>query len=127
MSNELKRGHFSLVGDKPIQLTEDAGDDMPSLTPDQEHKISLIGKAVREYRETAKRLLSEKYSHLKSFAPKYLADPGNILVTCCSGGIVIRYERKVESPKVFTGWMSADLPEVAAKLSQNLIQCHPNR
>lgn len=127
MSDELKKGHFSLVGDRPMQLTVDAGDDMPSLTPDQDHKISLIGKAVREYREAAKRLLSEKYSHLKNFAPKHLADPGNILVASCSGGVVIRYESNVECSKIFSGWMSEDLPEVATKLSQNLIRCHPNR
>lgn len=127
MSDELKRGHFSIVGDKPMQLTVDAPDGMPSLTPDQEHKISLVGKAVREYRDTAKRLLSGQYSHLKNFAPKHLADPGNILVGCCSGGVVIRYERKAECPKIFSGWMFEDLPEIATKLSQNLVRCHPSR
>lgn len=127
MSRDLKKGQLCLVGDNPMRLAERAEDETPPLTPDQERTISLLGEAVRAYRNAAKSLLTDKYSNLKEFAPEYLADPGNILVVSCPGGIVIRYEKKVESSKIFSAWMSEDLPQVAAMLSQNLIQCHPGR
>jgi len=80
-----------------------------------------------EYCEAAKSLLKEEYSHLKKFAPEHLADPGNIVLACCEDGLVIRYERKSQSPGIISGWMEKDLPQVAALLSQNLIQCHTSR
>jgi hypothetical protein len=127
MTGDLKKGQIFLIGDNPMQLTADTEDDTPPPTPDQERTISLIGKVVRAYRDAATSLLADKYAHLKEFAPEYLADPGNVLAVSCAGGIVIRYEKKIESSKIFSGWMSEDLPQVAAMLSQNLIQCHLSR
>ncbi len=129
MSKSLKKGTLSFAGDKPMQVV--AADivtaDASELTEDQQHIIGVLGKVAREYRDAAKSLLSGKYSHLKKFVPKYLADPGNILLVGCTDGVVIRYERKLESSKIFAAWMSEDLPQVAAMLSQNLIQCHTSR
>jgi Domain of unknown function (DUF4263) len=127
MANVLKTGQVSFVGDQPMQLTEDPGADEIALTPDQRETISLIRKTVRAYVDAARDLLTGKYSHLREFAPEYLADPGNVMAVTCAGGTVIRYEKKLDSSKVFSGWMAEDLREVAAMLSQNLIQCHPNR
>ena len=127
MSDAMKKGLISFVGDKPMQLTENANDDTPALTPEQHHTVSAMGKVIREYREAAKNLLAEKYSHLRESAPEYLADPGNIMVVCCTDGVVIRYERKLESSRIFSGWMSEDLPQVVAMLSQNLIQCYTSQ
>ena len=126
MSDGFKIGKISLVGDKPMQLTPFEEAIGPS--PPEEHRdaILLIGKAVKEYRDAAKRLLGGKYSHLRELAPNYLAEPGNILVACCQNGVVIRYERKSDDPKLFTGWMSEDLAQTAAMLSQNIIHCHTN-
>jgi hypothetical protein len=110
-----------------MQLTEDTDDDTIALTPDQRDAISLIGKTVRAYLDAARSLLSGKYSHLREFAPEHLSDPGNVMAVTCAGGTVIRYEKKQESSKVFSGWMTEDLRQVAAMLSQNLIQCHLSR
>ena len=125
MPDNLKRGQLTLIGDNPMQLTEDIGEDTVALTPDQRDAVSLIGKTIRAYLDAARTLLSGKYSHLKGFAPEHLADPGNVIAATCAGGTVIRYEKKQESSKVFSAWMTEDLRQVAAMLSQNLIQCHP--
>ncbi|PVX26334.1 MAG: hypothetical protein CW716_06270 [Candidatus Bathyarchaeum sp.] len=127
MADIIKKGQISFVGNKPMQIIDDADDGTSTLTQDQRNTIDIMGKVVREYREAAKSLLSKKYSHLMEFVPTYLADPGNIMIACCAGGAVIRFERKLESSKILSGWMSEDLPQVAAMLSQNLIQCHPSR
>ncbi len=128
MPKAVKKGTISFVGDKPMQFADNTTVGVPSLTPDQQQTIGVLTKVIREYREAAKNLLSGKYSHLKEFAPEYLADPGNIMLACCNDGVVIRYERKSESPpKIISCWMPEDLPKVAAVLSQNLIQCHASR
>lgn len=127
MSDIIKKGEVAFIGNKPMRFRDMADDDTSKLTPEQRSTIGLMGKVVREYREATKRLLSEKYSHLKEFVPAYLADPGNIMVACCAGGAVIRFEKKLESSKIISAWMSEDLPQVAAMLSQNLIQCYPSR
>src|SRR5947208_1763656 len=127
MADDLKQGYVSFSGDKPMQLTEDCGDNTTVLTPDQRGMMNLVGETVRAYLEAARDLLSGKYSHLREFAPEYLANPGNVMVITCAGGTVIRYEKKQEISQVFTGWMTEDLRHVAAMLSQNLIQCYPSR
>lgn len=127
MSDGIKKGQVSFTGDKPMQVTDTEDDDTSDLTPEQERTISLLGKAVDEYLKATKDLLNGKYAHLKEVAPEYLADPGNVLVACCAGGVVIRYEKKVESSRVMAAWLSEDLPELASMLSQRLIQCHPSR
>ena len=127
MAKDLKKMEISFLGDKPMQFTDRTEDEGPALTQDQKRLISLIGEAVRAYREASNNLLTGKYSHLKKFVPEYLADPGNVLVVSCDGGLVIRYDKSHGTPKVFNGWMSEDLPEVVAMLSQNLIQCHPSK
>ena len=127
MTTGLKRGQVSFVGDQPMQFTEHSGAEATPLTQDQRNAIHQIGEAVRAYLDTARGLMSGQYSHLREFAPEHLTDPGNVMAVTCVGGTVIRYEKKQESSKVFTGWMTDDLHQAAAMLSQNLIQCHPNR
>ena len=97
MSDEVKRGQVFFTGEQPMQLTEADHDDTSALTADQERTIRLVGKPVQDYLKAAKSLLAQKYSHLKDLAPQHLVDPGNVLVACCPGGAVIRYERKVQS------------------------------
>ena len=110
-----------------MQIPDIDTSDTSNLAEDQLHILKVLQKAVRNYRDAAKKLLSGKYSHLRELVPAYLVDPGNILIVCSTDGTVIRYERKLESSKIFTGWMLEDLPQIAARLSQNLIQCHTSR
>ena len=63
MSGIIKKGKISFIGNKPMQVMDNADDDTSTLTPEQRNTIGLMGKVVREYREAAKSLLSEKYSH----------------------------------------------------------------
>jgi hypothetical protein len=127
MPNGFKKGRLSFIGDQPMELVEDAGADAIAPTQDQRETFRLIGRTVRAYVDAARGLLAGKYRHLRKFAPEYLTDPGNAMVITCAGGTVIRYEKKQETSKVFAGWMGEDLRQVVALLSQNLIQCHPDR
>lgn len=127
MPTPWQTGVISFAGDTPMHFTADAAADAVECTEEQKHIAGVLGKTVRAYREAAKSLLNGKYSHLKEFAPEHLAEPGNIQVIGSPNGVVIRYEKKSESPKVLFGWMPQDLRQVAAMLSQNLIQCHTSR
>lgn len=128
MAKQTKKGVISFVGDKPMEITDDdVIIDVPVLTSEQEHTRNIVGKAVRAYRNAANDQLSSKYSHIKEFAPVYLSDPGNIVIMCCNDGVVIRHEKKSDSPTIISGWTTNTLAQVAAFQSQNLIQCHTTR
>lgn len=127
MPDVAKKRFISFVGDKPVQVVDQTDKNISVLTPDQQQTISLIGKVISAYKKAAKSLLNEKYSHLREFVPTHLADPGNIVAACCTDGVVIRYEKNLESPKTISIWMQKDLSQIAAILSQSLIQCHPNQ
>ncbi len=123
MSKLFKSAILSLTNDNPGQFIEKSVANELAPTPDQIHIVNLLGKVVRAYRNAAKELLAGKYSNLREHAPDYLIDPGNIIVACCEDGAVIRYERKSDASKIYSGWLTEGLHQAAALLSQNLIQC----
>ena len=127
MSDAIKKGQISFAGISPMRITAEGDKDISLLTKDQQQTIRVLANTVREYLKSATELLRTKYAHIKDSAPSYLVDPGKVFVACCDGGAVIRYEKKVDSFEFITGWLAEDLPKVAMMLSQNLIQCHPNR
>ena len=127
MLKELKRGQITFAGKDPMQLAIAESGDISELTPEQASTLTVIRTAVREYLTAAKKLLNGKYAHLKDSAPRYLVDPGDVLVVCCPGAAVIRYEAKVEFSRVISAWQADELPVVASVLSQQLVQCHSKR
>lgn len=127
MSKKLKQGQVTFTGKEPMQLLVSGSEDVSNLTPEQRSTVSVVGSAVNEYLKAAKKLLNGKYAHLKDSAPRYLVDPGEVLIACCPGAVVIRYESKVKSSHVTSAWLPDDLPSVASLVSQHLVQCHLNR
>src|SRR5258706_2931357 len=127
MSDEIKKGKISFAADKPMQLIDAQGEDIADPTPEQKRTIDLLGSALKEYLKATKDLLSGKYAHLREIAPQYLSDPGNVLLGCCAGGAVIRFEKRVESSRVIAAWSPKELPELASMVSQCLIQCHSSK
>lgn len=126
----MKQGMVTFSGDKPLELTDDAAQDFPGDNDEQKRTISQMGATVKAYLKAAEELLNGKYAHIKDLAPIHLADPGNVLVVCCSDGVVIRYERKADQEaelRVFGAWMAESMPEAASMLSQNIINCYPDR
>lgn len=126
MPEKLKHGLISLVGDSPMSFTEQDSPLALPISDEQKNEVGRLTDIFRAYGKASKRLLKEKYPHLLEFAPKHLADPGNILIARCIGGVVIRYERASDAPKnkLVCGWFEGNLNQVAALLSQNLIHCH---
>jgi len=122
-----KKGYVSIASGAPMEFTEARDSSAVRPTPERERMVRRVGDAVRNYLRTAKELLAGKYSHLGQFAPTHLAVPVSVLVACCEGGVVIRFERGTDNPRLRRAWLSGTLPEVAAALSENLVQCHPDK
>ena len=127
MSVRPKPIRVSLSGDKPLVFTDADPGDLPELTEEQDRKIRKLGEVLEKYRDAAERLLNSKYSHLKDLAPKFLVEPGNILLLACPEGVVIRFEGHTEDRKIGYGWSSESLSDLVADLSQGLIQCYESR
>lgn len=127
MLKQIKKGMVSFEGAKPMTLTAfDGVTDLESLTAEQKAILESVGSTMSAYLKATKELLTGKLSGIVGWVPPHLSGPGNVLVACCSEGVVIRYELKSnDEPKIYSGWMSGTLTEVAATVSQNIIQCHP--
>ena len=93
-------------------------------TEEQKVFVRKIGETVVAYIKAAKNLLSGKLSHLKSFAPRYLAEPGKVLAACSSEGVVIRFESAASDAMVGAGWFNENISKLAADFSQNMIHCY---
>ncbi len=124
MAKEFKQGKISFAGADPMVLSEVPGlHDLEDPTEEQKAVFDAVGNTVVAYMRAAKDLLEGKLTHLKGWAPPHLANPGNVLVACCSEGIVIRYETKSENPqRTIAGWMPYSLTETASMLSQKLLR-----
>lgn len=127
MTEPLKKGQISFTGAEPMVLTEVVGENFEGLSEEQQAFMRQIGKTVAAYMKAAKDLLTGKLAHLREWAPRHLTEPGNVLVTCCLDGVVVRFEAASDSPRVFSGWMPGSLSDVAGLVSQNLIRCHPDK
>jgi len=127
MPEEMKKGQITFVGANPMALTDVVGEGLEALTEEQKDFVGKVGGTIAAYVKAAKNLLAGRLAHLRDWAPPYLSDPGNVLVACCPEGAVIRYEAKSDKQRIIAAWMSGDVPEVAAALSQNLIRCHSDR
>ena len=105
----------------------EGAEDLESLTAQQEAILESVGSTIAAYLKATKALLTGKLSGIVDLAPPHLSGPGNVLVACCTDGVVIRYELKSDDqPKIISAWMNGTLPEVAATVSQNIIRCHPD-
>src|SRR4051812_40049368 len=106
-SGPLKRGHFTLSGDSPLRITEEAGDTASILSDAQRSLVTRVGATVSAYSKSAKELLDGRLAHLRDYAPRYLSNPGNVFVASCNDGVVVRYEAQHgdKEPKRFSAWM----------------------
>lgn len=123
----LKFGQIKFSGNNPMETDVAANQDSPELTDDQQKTIRQMAATVKAYIKAAKELLDGKYAGIKDLAPIHLADPGNVLVTCCQDGVVIRYERKTEEERVLAAWSPIQVVDAAPMLSQNVIHCYHDR
>lgn len=120
--DKIRVGRISFSGANPMRL-DTSSSETPTLSPDQEAFLDTVALTVQAYLKAARDLLTGKYSHLRGMAPEHLAERGNVLVACCTDGIVIRHEKALDVPKTAVGWMADDLISSTAILSQNIVRC----
>jgi len=127
MSDPFKRGQITFVGATPMALSEVSVQHDGELTDDRTTRVRAAGETMVAYLKAAKELLAGRLSHLKGWAPSHLVQPGAVLVACCEEGVVVRYELMTDVPsKVFMGWMSGSLSQIASLVSQKLIRIQPD-
>ena len=121
---EMKIGRLTIAPGIPLELSEDAGQELPDLSPEQRLIVNQVGLTMKAYVKAAEDLLEGKFVHIRDLAPVHLSDSGNVSIVACPGGIVMRFERSAGDRQVLSGWSNQSLSEIAAGLSENLIQCY---
>ncbi|MEE8187160.1 MAG: Shedu anti-phage system protein SduA domain-containing protein [Nitrososphaerales archaeon] len=84
--------------------------------------IEGVVKVVEAYRIAISELLSTKYRQLRNSLPDFLSKSGLLMVTCCSQGIIIRYDKR-EIDAVVGTWSEDKLSSLVAVLSENFVHC----
>ena len=122
MSGERKKGLLKFESANPMALVELNEESSMVWTPEQDAAAKAVLHAIKNYIKTTEALANGKYSHLRGSIPEYMANPGNLLVSICTDGVVIRYEKKTEAErKSAVTVIPQGIAEVAAMLSQNLV------
>jgi hypothetical protein len=127
MSGDRNEVRATFSGDERMDLSEFTEDSIAGLDEDQINFLETVGATVTAYIRAAQELLAGPYAHVRDSAPVYLSDPGNVLITCCSDGISIRFESRANDNRVIAAFSTESLFEVVPKLSQYLIYCHKER
>jgi len=121
---ELKKSQVHFEGENPMVITEIPGE-VVTLTEDQERIIKQVTSSIKAYIVAAEELASGKYAHLRDIIPAYLSTPGNVLVSCGTDGVVVRYERRVDKRRVGISWRPESLSEFVTMVSQRIVRCDP--
>lgn len=117
------RAEINFSGMNPMKIVPLG--DVPASPPSPAQAAALepITTSVLNYLRAARELAANKYRHLEAEIPKYLSNPGNVLIALCSDGIVIRYEAKQTDGlgQLGAARLEGDIGFGAALLSQNLV------
>jgi hypothetical protein len=92
----------------------------------QKSLLSAVGSTMKEYLKTCRLLLDGKYAGIREYAPPHLRDPGLVVAVCCKDGIIIRYDVKRDD-RLLLAWCDENLSELAPKISEFVVYCHPDR
>ena len=95
-----------------------------SIPPEIEPILNAICDTVDAYLKEAEKLLSGKYSSVKSLAPQHLINPGITVVLCSDEGVIIRYDSKVDDRGIAFGWVDDRFDITLPIISANAIYCH---
>src|SRR5258708_19415680 len=117
-----RMAHFTLAGEKPMEYVE-TGDDGPDLSSEQQQMVDRVGTAIAAYLNASESLLNGKYTQLKDVAPAHLASPGNVIISCGTDGVLVRYDPRVEKTDIRITWRTEPLSEAVDIWSQHLIRC----
>lgn len=119
---ELKKSWVQFEGANPMVVTEFPGE-VVTLTEDQVRIVERVTSSIKAYIVAAEELANGKYAHLREMIPAYLSAPGNVLVSCGTDGVVVRYERRGDKRRVGISWRSESLSEFVQLVSQRIVRC----
>lgn len=123
---EIRGGIIQFSAGKPIEIVDTSRVPADVLSEPQQSLLSAVGSTVHEYLKTCRLLLNGKYARIREYAPPHLRDPGMVIAICCEDGIIIRYDTR-DDRLLGTGWGDEKLPELAPKISEGVVYCHPDR
>jgi hypothetical protein len=129
---QIKRGLVHFSPGQPMQLQPEEDVSITNLSKDQQTWVKVLGNSIRAYIDAALELLNGKYKNIKDQAPQHLAKPSSVLAIYCKDGIVIRYDvrendKEAEKrPPLFVGCSDETISQLAPKISESVVYCHPN-
>lgn len=117
---------LSIIPGKPFEIEEVADPEATDLSfgsPPSELS-EQVAATIKEYLKSSQKLLEGELSHLRTFAPEYLADPGKTLVLHCEDGVVVRYDIPADGLEVYAASFPKLLKEVVPLISEQVIHCY---
>ncbi len=127
VAKELKTFEITFNRGTLAEISDSVGTSIEKPSREAQEIIYRVGATVGAYRKAVEELLSNKYARLRQLTPRYLSNPGKVLVLCCTDGVIIRYEQKVDEKKMLCGWLPETILEAATKISENVIHCHSDK
>ncbi len=130
---QIKHGLIQFSPGQPMQFQPEEDELGVSLSKDQQTWLDAIGTSVRAYINAARKLLDDKYAHIKDQAPPHLAKSSSVLAVHCEDGIIIRYdveksEKEIEQrPPLAVGFSSETLSQLVPKISESVVYCYPSK
>jgi hypothetical protein len=114
-----KSGVFTISGGRPIRFSEQTeyeGEWEPSPL------ARAIGITLRAHWRAARDLLAGKFANSLALAPPHLRQPCDILVVCCTDGVIVRYDVSSETePKVRYADLNERLRGAAPNFSEQVV------
>ncbi len=123
----IKKFQISFSADGKMQFPNVEVQVSSALDDAQKKMIQQVVFTVKAYLDAAEKLLQGQYTHLRDYAPVHLSNPGNVLVACCSEGVVIRYDIRNDKRRIAGAWYSESFTQLLPLLSQNIIHCYPDK
>jgi len=111
---------------QPIQIVDTSIVPNQVLSKPQQSLLSAVGSALQEYLKTCRLLLEGKYAGIRAYAPPHLRDHGMVVAFCCEDGVIIRYDSR-DDRLIGMAWSDEKLPELAPKVSEGVVYCHPEK
>lgn len=91
---------------------------------DRKDLVRAVVDWVRAYQSALQNLLSDKYSTLRGVLPAHYSTPGITLLTFCSDGLLVRFNKPSDLQGIGVCWMDCELETVSPVLSDGFVYCY---
>jgi len=123
---EIREAIMKFSSGQPIQIVDISKVPDHVLSKPQQSLRNAVGSTVMEYLKTCRLLLKGKYAGIREYAPPHLRDHGMVVAFCCEDGVIIRYDSR-DDRRIGIAWSDERLPELAPKVSEGVVYCHPEK